>query len=59
RGTVQLFCWCPHGPPVRDRLRAATALGSISVGWMFFADEMPDRDELSAAVLEVAGEIAG
>jgi AcrR family transcriptional regulator len=45
------------GAPVEDRLRATMALGGISLGWMFFADEVPDRDELSAAILRVASGI--
>ncbi|MGD0685929.1 MAG: TetR/AcrR family transcriptional regulator [Streptosporangiaceae bacterium] len=41
-----------------DRLRAAMALGGVSVGWMFFAGQVPDRDELCAAVLGIATGIA-
>jgi AcrR family transcriptional regulator len=46
------------GAPLTERLRAAMALGGISVGWMFFADQSPDRDELRAAVLGIATDIA-
>ena len=34
------------------------ALGGVSVGWMFFADQVTDRAELSAAVLAIAADIA-
>ena len=44
---------------LEDRLRAAMALGGISMGWMVFSEEEPDRSRLSAAVLQVASEIAG
>jgi AcrR family transcriptional regulator len=46
-------------PGLEDRLRAAMALGGISMGWMVFSEEEPDRSRLSAAVLQVATEIAG
>jgi len=46
------------GAPLSDRLRAAMALGGVSVGWMFFADQVPDRAELCAAVLGIAQDIA-
>ena len=42
-----------------DQLRAAMALGGISVGWMFFADQVPDRAALSDAVREIASDIVG
>jgi len=45
--------------PLPDRLRAAMALGGVSVGWMFFAGQVSDRRELAAAVLEIASQIAG
>ena len=41
-----------------ERLRAAMALGGVSVGWMFFAGQVPDRDVLCAAVLGIATGIA-
>jgi AcrR family transcriptional regulator len=37
-----------------ERIRAAMAVGSISVGWMFFADQVPDRRELSQIVSRAA-----
>jgi len=40
-----------------ERLRAAMALGGISVGWMFFADQCPDRRQLSEAVRRIADDI--
>jgi AcrR family transcriptional regulator len=42
-----------------DRLRAAMALGGVSVGWTLFAGQGTDRTELAAAVLEVVSGIAG
>jgi len=46
------------GAPLAERLRAAMALGGVSVGWMFFADQVPDRAELRAAVPGIAADIA-
>jgi AcrR family transcriptional regulator len=46
------------GASVEERLRAAMALGGVSVGWMFFADQVQDRGELCAAVLSVACDLA-
>jgi AcrR family transcriptional regulator len=53
---VELFT----GPdaPLGERLRAAMALGGVSVGLLFFADQVPDRAELRAAVLGIATDIA-
>ena len=42
---------------LRERARAMMALGSISVGWMFLADEVADREELSQVVSGIAGEL--
>src|SRR5262245_62531224 len=42
---------------MRERARAMMALGSISVGWMFLADQVTDREELSAIVINIAGEL--
>jgi hypothetical protein len=28
---------------ISEQLRAAMAIGGVSVGWMFFADQVPDR----------------
>ena len=36
---------------LRERLRATMTLGGVSVGWMFFSDEVEDRSKLCAAVL--------
>ena len=33
-------------------------LGAISVGWMYFADQVPDRHELSEIVCGLASEFA-
>ncbi len=46
------------GAPIEEQLRAAMAIGGISVGWMFFAGQTPDRAELCAAVLGIATDIA-
>jgi len=43
---------------VEERLRAAMALGGVSVGWMFFADQVDDRKQLCAAILGIASGIA-
>jgi AcrR family transcriptional regulator len=42
---------------LRERARAMMALGSMSVGWMFLADQVTDRDELSEIVSSIAGEL--
>jgi AcrR family transcriptional regulator len=47
------------GAALEDRLRASMAIGGVSMGWMLFSDEDIDRDELAAAVLQVASETAG
>jgi hypothetical protein len=46
------------GASVEDRLRAAMALGGVSVGWMFLADQVDDRGKLSAAMLAIACDLA-
>jgi AcrR family transcriptional regulator len=46
------------GAGMEDRLRATMALGGVSIGWMFFADQVQDRAELSAAVLGIASGLA-
>jgi AcrR family transcriptional regulator len=46
------------GAPLGDRVRAAMALGGVSIGWMFFADLVSDRHELSTEVLRAACELA-
>ena len=35
---------------------AMMTLGAISVGWMYFADQAPDRSELSEIVCGIASE---
>jgi AcrR family transcriptional regulator len=45
------------GAGLADRLRPAMALGGISVGWMFFADQVP-ASELCAALLGIACDLA-
>lgn len=42
--------------PLRDRIRATMTLGAISVGWMSFTDQVPDRAELSDIVCGLAAE---
>ena len=42
---------------LRERARAMMALGSMSVGWMFLADQVSDRDELSEIVCGIASEL--
>jgi len=44
---------------LREQVRAAMALGGISVGWMFFADLATDRTELSEVVCGLAGDMLG
>jgi AcrR family transcriptional regulator len=43
---------------MEERLRAAMVLGGVSVGWMFFAGHVDDRDKLSAAILDIASGLA-
>jgi hypothetical protein len=45
--------------PLRERVRMMMTLGAISVGWMYFADQAPDRRELSEIVCGIASEFAG
>jgi AcrR family transcriptional regulator len=45
--------------PLDDRVRAAMTLGSISVGWMFYCDQAPDRQELAEIVRSIASETLG
>ncbi len=47
------------GADLQHRLRATMALGAVSVGWMFFADQVKDRQELCSAVFSIASELAG
>jgi len=46
------------GASMEDRLRATMLLGGVSVGWMFFADQVADREKLRAAVLGIATDLA-
>src|SRR5262249_12937507 len=46
------------GADLEERLRAAMALGGVSIGWMFFADQVDDRQNLCAAVLDIASGLA-
>ena len=43
---------------LRDRVRAMMTLGAISIGWMTFAEQAPDRDELKEIVCGLASEFA-
>ncbi len=42
------------GGPLTERVRAGMALGAISVGWMFFRDQVADHNELAEVVVSVA-----
>jgi len=46
------------GADMQERLRATMALGSVSVGCMFFADQVKDRSQLCTAVLAIAADLA-
>jgi AcrR family transcriptional regulator len=46
------------GAGMEERLRATMLLGGVSVGWMFFADQVADREKLRAAVLGIATDLA-
>ena len=43
--------------PLRERARMMMVLGAISVGWMYLADQVPDRQELREVVGSVAGDM--
>jgi AcrR family transcriptional regulator len=45
------------GAPLRDRVRATTALVSVGATCMMFLQQVDDPDKLRAIVLEVAGEL--
>jgi AcrR family transcriptional regulator len=45
------------GGPLTERVRAGMALGAISVGWMFFRDQVADHKELADVVVSVADEM--
>ena len=42
------------GGPLTERVRAGMAIGAISVGWMFFRDQVADHNELAEVVISVA-----
>ncbi len=46
------------GASLPERVRAAVAATSVSIGWMLFRDEVDDPGELRAAVLGLAFELA-
>jgi AcrR family transcriptional regulator len=46
------------GAEMEERLRAAMALGGVSVGWMLFADQVDDRKKLCTAILGIASDLA-
>jgi len=46
------------GAGMEERLRATMLLGGVSVGWMFFTDQVADREKLRAAVLGIATDLA-
>ena len=56
-GLVEMLIEPGAGTP--ERVRAAMALGGVSVGWMFFADEVPDKRELCEIVLGAASGLIG
>jgi len=47
------------GATLRERARVMMALGAMSVGWMYLADQVADRDELSEIVSGIANELVG
>jgi AcrR family transcriptional regulator len=42
---------------LRERARAMMALGSMTIGWMYLCDRVPDHAELSEIVTGIAGEL--
>jgi AcrR family transcriptional regulator len=46
------------GAGMPARLRATMTLGGVSVGWMFFADQVQDRAKLCSEVLAIARDLA-
>jgi len=46
------------GAGLRERMRAAMTLGGVSVGWMFFSDQVKDESKLRAAILDIASDLA-
>jgi len=47
------------GASLRQRARVMMALGGMSVGWMYLADQVSDREELSDIVCGIANELVG
>jgi len=45
--------------PLRDRVRATTAIMSVGATCMFFLQQVDDRDKLRAIVLEMASDLIG
>jgi hypothetical protein len=45
------------GAPLRDRVRATTAVLSVGATCMFFLEQVNDRDKLRAIVLEMATDL--
>jgi AcrR family transcriptional regulator len=63
-GLVEMLIKPGGGTP--DRVRAAMALGGVSVGWMLFADQVDDKKELcgivfdaASGLIDVGGDAAG
>ena len=46
------------GASTEERLRATMLLGGVSVGWMFFTDQVADQEKLRATVLGIATDLA-
>ena len=46
-----------HGAPLRDRVRAATAVLAVGATCMFFRQQVDDQDKLRAIVLEMATDL--
>jgi AcrR family transcriptional regulator len=47
------------GAPLRDRVRATTAVLSVGATCMFFLQQVDDKDKLRAIVLEMAEDLIG
>ena len=45
------------GAPLRDRVRAATAVLAVGASCMFFREQVDDQDKLRAIVLEMATDL--
>ena len=42
--------------PLREQVRAMMTLGAISIGWLYFSEQVPDHAELSDIVSDLAAE---